>query len=215
MQFEFDWPYVRRHTLRPALSALVALVCLVAATWLHDIQERQFGELAANHHAVHEDYDALVHQRRLVDRYHRRYQRFHNLGFIGRESRLDWVETLRTTSSELAVPRLTYSIEPQLQVIPPVQSVMGGEDLQLRASKVQLEMGLLHELDLLRFFDALQANAPGLIKVDACELAWQGDTGAKATTDINLSATCAIQLFSVITSDVSRDGLIREDNGYE
>ena len=215
MRFEFDWPYIRRHTWRPALSALVAVVCLVAAAWLHNQQERQFNELSANHSAVHEDYDALVHQRRLVDRYHRRYQRFHDLGFIGRESRLDWVETLRSTSSELAVPHLTYSIEPQLQVIPPVQSVMGGEDLQLRASKVQLEMGLLHELDLLRFFDALQANAPGLIKVDACELVWQGDAGARAASDVNLSAICAIQLFSVITSDVSRSGTIREGNAYE
>lgn len=164
MQFEFDWPYVRRYTLRPALSALVALVFLVIAMWLHDRQERQFDELTANHNAMHEDYDALVYQRQLVDRYHRRYQRFHDIGFVGRESRLDWVETLRTTSNALNVPRVSYSIEPQLEVIPPVRSVLGGEEIQLRASKVLLEMGLLHELDLLRFFDSLQASAPACSK---------------------------------------------------
>lgn len=215
MQFEIDWPYVRRHTLRPALSALVALVFLAVAMWLHDKQERQFDELSANHNAVHEDYDALVYQRRLVDRYHRRYQRFHDLGFVGRESRLDWVETLRTTSSALNVPRVSYSIEPQLEVIPPVSSVLGGEEIQLRASRVQLEMGLLHELDLLRFFDALQASAPGLLKVDKCDLAWQTESGVRASTDVNLSATCAIQLYSVITSDVSRDDPYQEAKPYE
>lgn len=214
-KFEFDWPYIRRHTLRPALSALAAVLLVVAAAWLHDKQERQFSELSANHNAVHEDYDALVHQRRLVDRYHRRYQRFHNQGFIGHESRLDWVETLRTTTTGLTLPRLTYSIEPQLQVIPPVQSTLGGDAIQLRASKVQLEMGLLHELDLLRFFDELQANAPGLIKVDACELAWQAEAGGSVANDVNLSATCAIQLFSVITSDVSRESAMRPDGSYE
>lgn len=215
MRFEVDWPYVRRYTMRPALSALVALVILVVANWLHDKQERQFDELSANYDAVHEDYDALVHQRRLVDRYHRRYQRFHDLGFVGRESRLDWVETLRTTSNELNVPRVSYAIEPQLEVIPPVHSVLGGEGIQLRASKVRLAMGLLHELDLLRFFDTLQASAPGLLKVDACELAWQAETGARASTDVNLSATCTIQLYSVITSDVSNDNPIQENNAYE
>lgn len=215
MQFEIDWPYVRRHTMRPALSAVVALVVLLSAVWLHDKQERRFDELSANHNAVHEDYDALVHQRKIVDRYHRRYQRFNDLGFVGRESRLDWVETLRKTSNALSVPRVSYSIEPQLEVIPPVQSVLGGEDIQLRASKVQLEMGLLHELDLLRFFDTLQASAPGLLKVDKCELAWQAETGARASTDVNLSATCAIQLYSVITSDVSRDSPFEEGGSYE
>lgn len=215
MPFEIDWPYVRRHTLRPALSALVALVFLVVAMWIHGQQERRFAELSATHTAVHEDYDALVYQRRLVDRYHRRYQRFHNLGFVGRESRLDWVETLRTTSNALNVPRVSYSIEPQLEVIPPVTSVLGGEEIQLRASKVQLEMGLLHELDLLRFFDTLQVNAPGLLKVDKCDLAWQAESGARASTDVNLSATCAIQLYSVITSDVSRDDPYQEANAYE
>lgn len=215
MPFEIDWPYVRRHTMRPALSALVALTVLLIALWLHDRQEGEFDELFANHHAVHEDYDALVNQRRLVDRYHRRYQRFHDLGFVGRESRLDWVETLRTTSNTLNVPRVSYSIEPQFEVIPPVNSVFGGDGIQLHASKVQLEMGLLHELDLLRFFDTLQTSAPGLLKVDKCELAWQAETGARASTDVNLSANCAIQLYSLITSDVSANNSVEEYNAYD
>ena len=205
-QFDFDWPYIRRHTMRPALSVLAALALLLIADWLHDEQQRQFDELSDNHDAVHQDYAALVRQRRLVDRYHRRYQRLHDLGFIGHESRLDWVEAMRMTSNTLELPRLAYAIEPQLQVMPPVRSVFGDEDVQLRASKAQLEMGLLHELDLLRFFNTLQENAPGLIKVDACELAWQVETGARTANDVNLSATCSVQLFSVITSDVPPSG---------
>ncbi len=88
-RFEFDWPYIRRHSLRPVLSALVAIVALGVALYTHEYQEQRHDELAANHSAVQEDYDALVHQRQIVDRYHRRYQRFDELGFIGRESRLE------------------------------------------------------------------------------------------------------------------------------
>ncbi|MDJ0709954.1 MAG: hypothetical protein QNJ14_06180 [Woeseiaceae bacterium] len=205
-RFDFDWPYVRRHTLRPVLSAIVAVVALAGSLFAHDYQRERYDEITANRDAVHEDYDALVHQRRLVDRYHRRYQRFDELGFIGRESRLDWVETLRTTAKDLSLQRLSYSIEPQIEVIPPVKSVFGGEDLQIRASKLQLELGLLHELDLLRFFDALQVSAPGLIKVDRCELTWDLEPGSRTNTDTNLTATCALQLYSVITSDVGREG---------
>lgn len=203
-RFEFDWPYVRRHTMRPVLTAVIAVLALLGAVWAQDYQQARYDELAAHRSAVHQDYDALVQQRRIVDRYHRRYQRFDELGFIGRESRLDWVETLRVTADKLSVPRLSYAIEPQVHVIPPVQSVLGGGDLQIRASSVQLELGLLHELELLRFFDALQASAPGLIQVKSCELSWEIEPGGRAGTDTNLSASCAAQLYSVITSDVDR-----------
>lgn len=201
-RFDFDWPYVRRHTLRPVLSAVLSVVALTGALWAHDYQRVRYDELAANRNAVHADYDALVHQRRIVDRYHRRYQRFDDLGFIGRESRLDWVETLRVTAKDLSVPRLSYAIEPQFEVIPPVQSVLGGGGLQIRASMVRLELGLLHELDLLRFFDELQASAPGLIKVDRCQLTWEVEPGGRVNNDANLAASCAVRLYSVITSDV-------------
>jgi hypothetical protein len=63
-------------------------------------------------------------------------------------------------------------------------------------------MGLIHELDLLRFFDDLQEQAPGLIKVDECELVYNG-TLSKTPSDPNLMTNCAVQIYSVITSDVT------------
>lgn len=199
---DLDWAYIRCHTARPLGSAAVAIAALIVALWMHSEHESLFAELSANRVAVHEDYESLVTQRRLVDRYHRRYQQYYQLGFIGRESRLDVVETMRTTTASLDLPRLSYSIEPQLGVVAPVTSFLGGENIQIRVSKLQLEMGLIHEIDLLRFFDELQSQAPGLIKVDRCELANIGDTSS-AAGDPNLSANCDVSIFSVITSDVN------------
>lgn len=199
---DIDFSYVRRHTLYPVLSALVAAIALTGAIWMHDAKAQQYSHYAANHNAVREDYDALVFRRRLVDRYHRRYQRYAELGFIGRESRLDWIETLRTTAESLELPHVSYAIEPQLAVVAPVESVIAVDDIQIHVSRAQLEMGLIHELDLLRFFDELQAAAPGLIKVDDCSLTWLADTEAVSANEANLSAACSIQIFSVITSDV-------------
>ena len=198
---DLDRHYIRRHTTRPILSAIVAVSALAIALCLHGKHEALFVELNANRVAVHEDYASLVTQRRLVDRYHRRYQKYYELGFIGRESRLDVVETMRTTTAALDLPRLSYSIEPQLGVVAPVTSFLGGDNIQVRVSKLQLEMGLVHEIDLLRFFDVLQNQAPGLIKVDRCNLAHIADTGGGAG-EPNLFANCEVSIFSVITSDV-------------
>lgn len=200
---DFDWTYVRRHTLLPSLCVAVSILSLCLAYWFQADQGKLYAELHAAHDVVDKDYDALVKQRQLVDRYHRQYQRFHELGFIGRESRLDWVETLRTTAETLSLPRLAYSIDPQLGVVAPVTSMLAGEHFDIRVSFLQLEMGLLHEVDLLRFFDALQKQAPGLIRVDRCSLEYVGDMNV-ATVE-NLTASCAVQIFSVITSDVGSE----------
>ncbi len=207
IQFEPDWAYIRRHTLLPFASLGAAVLLLAFSLWVNARHERLYDELSANRAAVHEDYDLLLDQRRLVDAYHRRYRQFSELGFVGRESRLDWVETLRTTTAGLELPRLSYAIEPQRAVVPPVTSIFGGEDIEIRVSRLQLDLGLVHELDLLRFFDALQAQAPGFIKVDSCELVFDGERDS-ARVAANISARCAAQIYSVITSDVSTEGLL-------
>ena len=171
---DVDWQYVRRYTGIPLVTAAVAIALLVTAFWTHARQVRLHADLTANHSAVHQDYDALIDQRRLVDRYHRRYQGFAELGFVGRESRLDWVATLRDTAAELRLTRLGYSIEPQQAVIPPVTSAFGGHDMQIRVSPMRLSFGLRHELELLRFFDELQRRAPGLISVGQCDVTREG-----------------------------------------
>ncbi len=203
-RFSVDWRYALRHTLLPAVTAAIAIAVLGVSVWMHGEQKSLYTEINVNQGVMHEDYDALVQRRRLVDRYHRRYERFYELGFVGEESRLDWVETLRETSAELTLPRVSYAIEPQLLVVAPVQSIMAGEDIQIHLSRLQLEVGLVHELDLLRLIDEVQSNAPGLIKVDRCNLAWQAESAEKLGVGANILANCSILIFSVVTSDVAR-----------
>lgn len=205
-RLDLEWPFILRHALRPGICMLVAIVALCAATWTHAGRVELYAELNENHATVHDDYDALVNQRRIIDRYHRRYQTFYDLGFIGRESRLDWVETMRLALEGLDLPRMTYAIEPQRGVIAPFPSMLGSENVQIRVSNMQLEMGLMHEIDLLRFFDRLQEQAPGLIKVDRCEISNVSE-GSSDVANPNLIAKCGLQIFSVMTSDVFGDAI--------
>lgn len=202
-RFEFDWNFVRRYTLMPFVTAVAAALLLGTGMWVHGEQEVLHEQLSVNQDALHEDYDELVYRRRLVDRYHRRYEQFYELGFVGEESRLDWIETLREASLDLTLPRVSYAIEPQLQVVAPVESILASDDLQIHLSRLKLEVGLVHEIDLMRFFDELQRNAPGLIKVDQCTLAWQAEDVGALKVGANILADCSIMIFSVVTSDVS------------
>ena len=205
IRFELDWWFIRQHTLIPALSALAAMAMMVIAIWVQARQADVHAQLNAAHLVAQEDYDALILQRRIVDRYHRRYEQFGELGFVGMESRLDWIEALRESSKQLTLPRVSYIIQPQLKAIAPVESLLAGDDITIHVSKLELEMSLVHEMDLLRFVDELQTNAPGLIKVDACVLDWLPQTEMRLTPGINILANCTVRIFSVITSDVASE----------
>ncbi len=202
MTFEMDWAYLRRNMLLPLVSAIMSLATLLATSMFHDSQQNSHLRFSANQSAVHEDYAALVYRRRLVDRYHRRYNALRDLGFVGEERRLDWLETLRVTTEDLVLPRVNYAIEPQLQVIAPTDSILADGQVQIRLSHLRLEMGLLHEVDLLRFIDQIQEQAPGLIKIDACSLIRNNVGSVLKANQVNLQATCSLQIFSVVTSDV-------------
>lgn len=201
---EFDWRFVLRHTVLPAVTAVVALLVLAFSLRMHDAEKSVYEQTSVDQGAIHEDYDALVYRRRLVDDYHRRYDQLLELGFVGVESRLEWVETLRETALEMTLPRVSYAIEPQLRVVAPVESIMAGANTEVHLSRMQLEVGLVHELELLRLIDELQRNVPGLIKVDRCDLAWEAGDADRLGVAANILASCSLSIFSIVTSDVGR-----------
>ena len=112
---------------------------------------------------------------------------------------------MRASTRDLTLPRVSYVIQPQLNVTAPVATVLGPNDVRIHMSKMELEMSLVHELDLLRFVDELQHNAPGLMKVDRCKLEWQSEPDSELKATANIRANCNINIYSVITSDVSTE----------
>ncbi|MEQ9564128.1 MAG: hypothetical protein RLN69_16525 [Woeseiaceae bacterium] len=199
---DLDWGYVLQGTLVPCLTALVAALLLATSVWYQHAQEKLFDDFSNDHGAVFDDYNQLVMRKRIVDRYLRRYEQFHSMGFVGRERRLDWVETLKAAAGDLRLPHATYAIEPQLDVIAPIPGTGSGTAIEIHVSRVELDVGLLHEVDLLHFFDRLQSEAPGLVSVDSCKLTRQVETSAMTGIDANIQANCSVEIFSVVTSDV-------------
>lgn len=197
-----EWRYVLDGSLIPGISLVAASLILVACLWFYDRQVRLYEIYSANHEAIHEDYDALVYRRRLVERYYQRYKELQELGFVGRESRLDWIETIRLAAKGLDLPNVSYSLEPQLEVVRPVESASPDTEIQIYLSRLELELGLVHELDLLQFVRRLEQEAPGLMKIDRCDLSRRAASTEKLVAETNIVASCSLMMFSVITSDI-------------
>ena len=176
---------------------------LIASEVYHVRLGGAYEQMTADHGSVNSEYEALVIRKRLLERYHRRYEMFRTHGFVANERRVDLLEVLREAGEEVGLPSLRYSLEPQRVLTPPPSIESDG--IRLHASRVDLELGLLHELDLLRLLKLVRAEVPGLVSVDRCALVRQGDVPQPSSSDPNIGATCSLWLFSVATSDVAAE----------
>jgi hypothetical protein len=149
-----DAGLVRHSAVTFVLTLLVAVVAVGGTSWwLKEetqtaAQARQTRDLARQ--AIHDIEVGKID----IAQYQSRFLQLQEMGLIGEENRLDWVEAIRQIQSERKLLPITYDIEPQQPVTLDGQLDLG--DYQLRASKMVLHMELLHEMDLLNFLDDLK-----------------------------------------------------------
>ncbi len=115
------------------------------------------------------EYDALVAQQ-----------------IIGNEPRLDWLEGLEKLRKQGGLPVFSYNIAPQTSYAPNPPLSAGNFSLSLSPMSVQLD--LLHEGQLLSFFEALSQQMPGWFLLDKCALSRAGGTD---NGGVMLKADCA------------------------
>ena len=87
---------------------------------------------------------------------------------IGDDRRLDWIEGLENIRRKNLVTDFRYSIAPQKAFVsqPPIDS--GNFDIHY--SEMKLQFDLLHEGQLLNFFDALRTDIKGQYQLEGCSL---------------------------------------------
>lgn len=91
---------------------------------------------------------------------------------IGSNQRLDWIEDLDNIRKQDRVLDFKYTIAPQQPYMPPLPVESGNYDLNL--STMTLHLDLLHEGQLISFFDALRTEMKGRFILDRCALERSG-----------------------------------------
>ncbi len=115
------------------------------------------------------EYDALVTQK-----------------VIGSEQRLDWLEGLEKLRRQNLTPDFKYSISPQSAYTP--NPPLNAGNFALSISPMSMELDLLHEGQLLSFFEALNRQMPGWFLLDKCALSRVDST---QNAGVMLKAACA------------------------
>jgi hypothetical protein len=124
-----------------------------------------------------------------------RYQELEQAGFIGEEQRINWLDALRTVNRELRLFGVEYQIGPrQVTTIPGLST--GQFDLM--RSSMKLSFQVLHEGDVLRFFDLLQRTNSGVFQLKKCALYRIDNTALGARFQPNLRAECVLDWLTMM-----------------
>ena len=107
-------------------------------------------------------------EKRVIEQYVQPYKQLERAGIVGEEQRISWIDALRAANQEADLYGVQYDVGPQ-QPYSFVSEVNAGT-LSVRQSIMKLHLGLLHEGDLFRFFQALAAQKVGRFSVNQCTL---------------------------------------------
>ncbi len=106
---------------------------------------------------------------------------------IGNEQRLDWIEGLDKIQRHKRVLDFKYAIAPQ-QPYTPTPPLDSG-NFELKLSNMTLQFDLLHEGQLINFFDTLRTDIKGWFILDHCALE-RSATAPETGTAPQLKAEC-------------------------
>jgi hypothetical protein len=113
-------------------------------------------------------------------------------GFVGPEARLAWIEAAQLANRDAGLYGLDYRLAPRQAERPEYT-----QDLPLGSTLMTLTLPLLVETDLPRFLAALQARAPGLMRVRGCRLTRLSDGPFQTSAEPRLQAECELLWFTV------------------
>lgn len=181
-----DFPLIRKALIILIVSLLSSAALVGAGRAIHSKQQDGMNQTQAQRgDALNKRRQAETDKQEIQD-YQPKFMNLRELGFVGEERRLDWMEYIQHIRENRKLLPITYEISAQqvFQVDPEV--ALG--DLELRGSKMKLQMDLLHEGDLLNFLDDLKHK--GFYTVQECKIKRAG--AESEGTHLPLAAECVI-----------------------
>lgn len=193
--------------LRGPLLLLIAVLAMTACAVYYTHLLRQQAQTAlSKQQTLLRDAQARMQrsgdEETIITQYVDKYRQLQQSGFIGNEQRINWIDALRIANERTDLFGVNYGIDAQ-QPYPYAAELNPGQ-FAIRQSVMKLDFRLLHELDLLRFFDALRSQNNGLFHLDQCALR-RTELTAAIRYQPNITANCQLTWITA-TPDVTTGG---------
>jgi len=198
---ELDWSVIKFSTIIFIVVLLVS-VALIYGSWT--FKEDMFSEYKKNKAmftAISQQYLAVDQNENIIRQYYPEFIALYKKGFIGREHRLNWIETLRAASERIKLPGLTYDISPQEEYSPEFSTNMGR--FALYSSTMKLNISMLHEGDLLHLIKDMNEHVEGIFTITKCRFIRTSKKLIEKRDAKNIMADCELQWINIRMADGS------------
>ena len=192
---DIEWPIVRG-----ALGLLGGCLLVSALLFASSFHFRDQMALLLQKHElrfkdISRNYLTLKEKNQILKEDYPRFVGFYNQGIIGPEQRLNWVETLRHAAAMIKIPALRYKVGSRQAYTPEFN--LSTAPYQIYTSTMKLNLGMLHENDLVRLLGKLDKNAYGLYSVKECALKRIARRLEQGPQGQNVSAECTLLWFTL------------------
>lgn len=191
---DVEWGILRGALIALGISLAVSAVMVGSSYGFWESKAKVVKNLHLNLKKTRNEFRTLDDEREMIATYLPRYEELEALGVIGREYRLNWIESLREASQRMKLPDLSYAIETQASYV--AEFPLETDVYQLYASNMNLDVGLLHGEDLVALLRDLDARAKGLYSVSRCHLVRRRDTPG-SPKEVHLQSTCQLRWFTI------------------
>lgn len=195
----YDWIIVKRSAYTLIIIAIISLVAGGITYYFHEEYKREYQNAKNYLDSIKTNYEDLINRNNIYVEYAKKFQQLQTKGVIGQENRLTWIEALQKTNQTVKLPSLQYTISPQQEY--PLELV-GSEfySVQVKKTDMSINMGLLHEEDMLNILTGLQNKARGHFLIDECSITPSNIPSNIADIDISkplMNADCNIHWLQV------------------
>ncbi|MBX3665522.1 MAG: hypothetical protein KIT13_01150 [Burkholderiales bacterium] len=180
--------------LRAPLILLAVIIAAAAgAVYYTDLLRKQAQGTLVRQEAQLREAQARMQrsgdEKGIIVQYVDRYRQLQAAGFIGEEQRINWIDALRNANAGVDLFGVSYDIGAQQPYAHAAELAPGS--IALHQSRMKLNVSLVHEADLLRFFDALREQGAGLFHLDQCTLR-RTTPGGALRYQPNIAANCEL-----------------------
>lgn len=187
--------------LASAPVAAFAVAAFAATAWF--LLHRELTGLRAEHATLLAEHAAIsaraahaTEAQRGLDRSLAVYSELAAHGVIGEERRTEWIEFMTRLKSARRIHHVKYAIEPQ-RVLPPTSGDPGMADVELRASRAELDLKVAHEGDLLEFLSGLHRVPGAWLLPRACTLRRASGAAEDIGPASGLHALCSMDFVTL------------------
>lgn len=190
-----DWSVLRGALGVLGICVLVSGIILGMSFYFRQEMDTEFKRHHVRFRNISRKYLAVDEEERIIKNSYPQFAELYNRGIIGRESRLSWLETLRDAGERIKLPELRYKIDSRGEYQPDFPVALGA--YQIYASKMELDLGLLHEGDFVALTEILDREAEGLYSVTECSFKRTGPSIHLEPDKANIAAKCELEWFTV------------------